>query len=297
MAGEERTFSLEGVVVEPGMARSRRQALARFRRNRLGVVGFVIIGLFGLFALLGPVIAPDDPFIMEAGIRLTTPDTSHWLGTDERGRDILSRLLHGTRIAFIAGFASTVAAGLFGITLGLFAGYYGGWRDRIGAAIIDVLFSFPAILLAIAIVAMMGSGLRNVIIAIAFIMMPHFARLARGAALAVRNQQYVEAAQSIGASNLRVILRHVLPNVAAPIIVLASLVFSYSITAEAALSFLGVGNQPPTPSWGLMVKATYGYIEQVPTASIFPGLAITIVVLGFNMLGDGLRDFLDPTQR
>jgi peptide/nickel transport system permease protein len=277
--------------------RPRGQAFGRFKRNRPALVGAIVIAVFGILALFAPLIAPRDPLLMESGIRLTSPDGSHLLGTDEFGRDILSRLLYGARISFLVGFAATGAAALLGTPLGLVAGYYRGWYDRVGAAIIDVLFSFPSILLAIAVVAIMGPGLRNVIVAIGFTMTPHFARLVRGATMAIRNEQYVEAAQAIGASNFRVVLRHILPNIAAPMIVQASLVFSFSITAEASLSFLGVGNQPPTPSWGLMLQGAYGYVNQAPTAAIFPGLAITTLVLSFNVVGDGLRDFFNPAQR
>lgn len=298
MAETQRGAFLDQVAARQGKAPGRwRKGLARFRRSRPAVVGSVIVGTFGVLALLAPIIAPVDPLVMHTGIRLTPPDGTFWLGTDEFGRDILSRLLFGARISFAASFGATSVAALFGITLGLVAGYFRGWVDRIASGAIDTVFSFPSVLLAVGLVAMLGPSLRNVIIAIAIVMMPHFARTVRATTLGIRNQQYVEAAQAVGASDLRVVLRHILPNIAAPIIVQASLVFSYSISAEATLSFLGVGVQPPSASWGLMLRGTYGYIEQTPTASIFPGLVITLVVLGFNVIGDGLRDFLDPARR
>lgn len=298
MADRQPQELFEEMVGGPDYSSGRwKKGFARFRRSRPAVVGSVIVGLFVLLALLAPILAPYDPLVMHKGVRLTPPDGTFWLGTDEYGRDIASRLLYGARVSFMASFGATSAAAIFGVTLGLIAGYYRGWVDRFAAGFIDTVFAFPSILLAVGLVAMLGPSIRNVIIAIAIVMMPHFARTVRATTLGVRSQQYVEASQAIGASDLRVMLRHVLPNIAAPIIVQASLVFSYSISAEASLSFLGVGNPPPMPSWGLMLRGTYGYVEQTPTASIFPGLAITLCVLGFNVIGDGLRDFLDPARR
>ncbi|MGH2548223.1 MAG: ABC transporter permease, partial [Thermomicrobiales bacterium] len=228
---------------------------------------------------------------------LESPSWQFPFGTDEFGRDILTRLLYGARVSFQVGFISVGIAGVIGVLLGLIAGYKGGWLDSILTILMDVIWAFPAVLLAIVIITMAGNNLRNAMIAIGIVYTPTFMRVVRGATLSVRQMPYVEAAVSVGVSTPRIMARHLFPNITAPLIVHASINFAFAVLAEASLSFLGLGNKPPAPSWGSMVSTSYGYLQQAPWAAIFPGTAIALVVLGFNLLGDGLRDALDPRLR
>lgn len=230
-------------------------------------------------------------------IRFQAPSGAHLLGTDEFGRDLLSRLLHGTWISCEVGVISVVLAGIVGVLFGLTAGYAGGWLDTTLTLAMDVLYAFPPILLAIALVAVLGSSLQNVFIAIAVTNVPPFMRIVRGAVLSVRRTPYIEAAISAGVSTPRLLMRHIFPNVTPPLIVHTSLTFAYAVLAEASLAYLGLGNKPPSPSWGSMLNSAYGVLETAPWLSIVPGVAIAVTVLGFNLLGDGLRDALDPRLR
>ena len=222
---------------------------------------------------------------------------TYLLGTDEFGRDILSRLLYGARVSFQVGAIAVGLAGVIGVILGLIAGYRGGWVDNILTLLMDVIFAFPAILLAIAIISLLGNDITKAMIAIAIVYMPTFMRVVRGAVFSVRHTAYLEAAISLGTPTPRILARHVFPNITAPLIVHASLIFAFAVLAEASLSFLGLGNKPPSPSWGSMVSASYGFLQLAPWAALFPGLAIALTVLGFNLLGDGIRDALDPRSR
>jgi len=270
----------------------------RFLAGRpLAVAGLVVIVVLGLVALLAPVLAPHDPLDMNVAQRLRPPGVANWLGTDEFGRDVLSRILYGARISFSVGFVSAAIGLLLGVPMGLMAGYYGGVVDRLFMALTDILFAFPAILLSVALVAMMGSTLENVMIALGVIVTPTFARVVRAAVLVIRSTPYVEAAVATGVRHAGVMLRHVLPNAIGPILVQVFLTFSYGVLVEASLSFLGLGNQPPTPSWGLMLNSAYGYMERAPWFSIFPGAAIAATVVAFNFVGDGLRDAFDPVLK
>lgn len=271
--------------------------LRRFVRSKLSMIAAAVILLLVLIAIFAPVVSPYDPVAINAEERLMAPSGKHLLGTDEFGRDVLSRIIFGARISLRVGMISVGLALIAGATLGLLAGYYGGWVDHVISRLMDVLFAFPAILLAIGIMAVLGSNLNNVMIAIGIVYMPIFARVTRGAVLTVRHTEYVLAARALGASDAGIILRHVLPNSMAPIIVQTTLSLGFAILAEAALSFLGLGTEPPTPSWGLMLNTGRGFIERAPWVAIFPGLAIMLVVLSFNILGDGLRDALDPRLR
>jgi len=277
------------------------RALRRFSRHRPAIVGAAVIGVYLITALLANVLAPYDPLDMSAGLRLATPDAAHWLGTDEFGRDVLSRVIYGARIAFTVGVLSASAAAILGSTIGVLGGYFGGLLDRAVTMLIDLIFAFPTLLLAIAVAAFLtGGGVPPavpVIIALCVVQSPHFARVVRAATLAIKAQPYVEAAHVLGASHHRIIRIHIVPNILAPLIVQFSLSFSYAILAESSLSFLGVGHPPPAPSWGAMLTGAYGYVERAPWAAFFPGMAITLLILGFNILGDGLRDFFDPTRR
>jgi peptide/nickel transport system permease protein len=266
-------------------------------RQKLAIIGLVIVGFFAIVAIIGPIFAPSGPTEQFPEYRLQGPGSEYWFGNDEFGRDIFSRLLYGARISFQVGVIAVGISAVIGILIGLVAGYFGGWLDNIATLLMDVLYSFPTILLAIAIMAMLGNSLANVMIAIGIVNAPTFMRVIRGAVLTVRQTTYVEAAISVGSPTSRVMMRHVLPNVTAPLIVHASLNFAYAVLAEASLAFLGLGNRPPSPSWGSMVSSSYGFLQLAPWAAIFPGVAIALTVLGFNLLGDGLRDALDPRLR
>jgi len=277
------------------------RAWRRFARHKPALVGAAVILVYLLAALLADVLAPYDPLDMGAGSRLTGPDAAHWFGTDEYGRDVLSRVIYGARIAFVVGVLSASGAAVVGMLIGVLGGYFGGLLDRGVTMLIDLVFAFPTILLAIAVAAFLtGGGLPPavpVIIALCVVQAPHFARVARGATMAIKAQPFVEAAQVLGGSHPRIIRSHIAPNVVAPLLVQFALSFSYAILAESSLSFLGVGHPPPAPSWGAMLTGAYGYVERAPWAAFFPGMAITLLILGFNILGDGLRDFFDPTRR
>ena len=301
-------LSPQSSVLSPGAQRPARRAglFATLRRQKLAVTGGLIVGFFALVALVGPRVAPYSP-TRQTRDRFQPPylttfepaptGTVFWLGSDEFGRDILSRLLHGAGISFQVGVIAVGISGALGVLLGLVSGYRGGWVDGVVSLVMDIIFAFPTILLAIAIMAMLGSSLVNVMLAIAIVNTPTFMRVVRGSVLTVRRTPYVEAAAALGASTPRILARHVFPNVTAPLIVHASLNFAFAVLAEASLAFLGLGNKPPSPSWGSMVSSSYGFLQQAPWAALFPGLAIALTVLGFNLLGDGLRDALDPRIR
>lgn len=267
------------------------------RRQRLALTGAVIVAFFALVAIIGPSFAPYGPTEQFIEDRLKPPGGTYILGTDEFGRDIFSRLLYGARISFQVGAIAVGIAGALGIVLGLVAGYVGGWVDNLLTLLMDIVFAFPAILLAIAIISLLGNNLTNAMVAIAIVYTPTFMRVVRGATLSVRHSAYVESAVAVGASTPRILAAHVFPNITAPLIVLASLNFAFAVLAEASLAFLGLGNKPPAPSWGSMVSASYGFLQLAPWAAIVPGVAIALAVLGFNLLGDGLRDALDPRSR
>ena len=271
--------------------------LRRLLKNRSGGVGLVIILTYLALAVLADLVMPYDPIEMHVKDRLQPPSSSYLLGTDDFGRDILSRLIRGAQVSLRVAVLSVAAAGLLGTTLGVLSGYVGGNLDNVIMRVMDVFFAFPAILLALGIVAVLGPGSNNAILAIAVVYTPIFARVARGPVLAVKEMEYVTAVRSIGARAERIVLRHILPNIMAPIIVQVSLGLSWAILTEAALSFLGLGTQPPEPSWGNMLNESRKLMEMAPWMAIFPGAAIMLAVLGFNLLGDGLRDVLDPRLR
>lgn len=284
-------------VDEPPRARWR-ETLAALLANRLAAVGLVVLGLLILAALLAEVIAPYAYADGDLTRRLQPPSGDHWLGTDELGRDILSRIIFGARVSLQVGAVAVGISLVAGTLIGLVAGYKGGWVDTVSMRAMDVLFSFPVVLLAIAIVAVLSPSLVNTMIAIGVVFTPIFARVVRGSVLSVREEVYVRAARSLGASDWRIITRHVLPNVAAPVIVQTSLSLAFAILTEAALSYLGIGVQPPRPAWGLMLLDAQQFIATGQWwMSVFPGLAIFLTVMALNLVGDGLRDALDPKQR
>ncbi len=260
-------------------------------------IGLPIVLLAVVAAVLGPWIVPADPRSQELALRLAGPSLAHPLGLDELGRDILARLVAGAGVSLTVGVAVVSVSSLVGLLVGGIAGYVGGWTDTLIGRVIDVLMAFPGILLAIALVAALGPSLRNVVIALATIGWVGYARLVRGQVLKAREFEYVHAAQSLGASPARLLLRHVLPSAYPAVLVQATLGMAGAIVAEASLSFLGLGVQPPTPSWGAMLDAGRSHLIDAPHLTVFPGLAIALLVLGFNFLGDGLRDRIDPRGR
>lgn len=268
----------------------------RMRRNKVGMVGLVLVVFVGLLAIFAPLIAPYPPNDTLVR-RLSPPSGQFWLGSDDFGRDVLSRIIYGAQVSFYVGFVSVSIALFFGSIAGLVAGYFGKQIDNVIMRIADVMFSIPPIVLAIAITAILGPSLTNAMIAIGIVYTPSFARIVRGPVLVVKETQYLEAARTIGASHIRIIFKHILPNVTAPLIVQTTFNLSTAILTESTLSFLGLGIQPPDPSWGTMLSVGRVYMELAWWLAIFPGVAIMIGVMGFNLLGDGLRDVLDPRLR
>ena len=273
--------------------------LAKVAKNKpLGAVAAFIIVTMIVLAIFAPVVAPYNPFSLIGGVRLTPPSWQHWMGTDDLGRDVLSRIIYGSRVSLRVGFVAVSIAMGIGVFVGVTTGYYGGKIDLLSQRLIDAIQALPGLVLALTIVVVLGSKDIWVIVAISVVIFPGNARVVRGAVLATKSEMYVDAARAMGATHSRIMLKHILPNVMAPIIILSSLLFGGAILIEASLSFLGLGTQPPTPSWGGMLNgAGRQYMERVPTLAIFPGLAISIAVLSFNLLGDTLRDILDPRLR
>ncbi|MDG4831594.1 ABC transporter permease [Solwaraspora sp. WMMD1047] len=266
-------------------------------RNRLAVFGLVVLGLLAVAAAFGPWLAPYDPNGVDIPNRLAGPSLDHPFGTDNLGRDVLSRVLVGARVSLQVGFVAVGISLTAGVVVGLVAGFYSGAVDAVLMRTMDVLFAFPAILLAIAVLAILGPGITNAMIAIGIVYTPIFARITRASTMVASQELYVRAARSVGASDLRILRRHVLPNILAPIIVQTSLSLAFAILAEAALSFLGLGVQRPDAAWGLMLAEGRAFVRQAPWMGIFPGVAIFATVLAFNFVGDGLRDALDPKQK
>jgi peptide/nickel transport system permease protein len=269
-------------------------ALGQFRRSVVGMVGAAIVAAFVLVTALAPILAPYDPVAADFANVLAPPNAAHPFGTDDVGRDVLSRVIHGSQVSLEAGLFTVTVALLVGLPLGLVAGYAGGRIDDAVMRAVEVILAFPTLVLALGITAVLGPKLLHALVAIGVVFVPHFARLVRGQVLSVKENDFVVAARAVGASDVRVMRLHVLPNCLAPILVQATYSIAFAILVEAALSFLGLGTQPPTPSWGIMLAAGRGYLEQAPWLGAFPGLAIFVTVLGFNLLGDGLRDALDP---
>ena len=281
-------------TVAPSLRGLRLVARAPILANPLNVVSFALIALFAACAILAPLLAPYDPLLQDPGSRLRPPSPEHWLGTDSLGRDIASRILYGARISLIIGVVVVASAGVVGTTIGLIAGYAGGLVDEALMRLTEVFLAFPALILAMAIAGALGPSLTNAIIAIAAVTWAVYARLTRGQILSLRQREFVEAARAIGASRVRIVWHHLLPNVLAPLMIQASFDLGSSIIAAAGLSFIGFGAQPPTPEWGVMISEGRNYISTQPWLSLFPGLAILFAVGSFNLLGDGLRDAFDP---
>ena len=276
--------------------RQRRMKLLfrRFKNSQLAVVGSVIFSAFALVGIFGPIVAPYDPAAIETSNRLAGPSLEHPMGTDHFGRDIFSRVLAGARIALIVAVSVPVLSMSLGVPIGLISGYFGGWIDNTLMRFMDSLFAFPSILLALTLVAIFGTGLTNIIVAMAIVFIPVFARITRGSAVSASQQEHVKAAQALGCSHLRILGVHVLPFCLSAILVQATITAAAAILIEASLSFLGVGIQPPDPSWGAELQVAREYMHDAWWFALFPGLAIVFAVMGFNLLGDGLRDVLDP---
>lgn len=274
-----------------------KDALRRLFRNKLAIIGMVLLGIFVFCAIFAPWIAPYDPLAQDITRRREPPSWKHPFGIDEVGRDLLSRVIYGARVSLSVGVASVSLAIIVGTLIGAVSGYAGGWVDNIVMRIMDIMLAFPSLLLAIAIVAILGPGLLNMLYAIAFVSIPVYARIVRASVLAAKETDYVLAARAIGCPSSRILFRHIMPNCLTPIIVQGTLGIATAILDAAGLSFLGLGAQPPTPEWGAMLGQGRGSVFTAPHVVIFPGLAIMLTVLGFNLLGDGLRDALDPRLR
>lgn len=290
-ARDERAEGLAGVAGHRG-----RQVLRRLLHHRSAVIGFVIIAGLIVTALAAPLLAPDDPIALSRTV-LKPPSRHHLLGTDNLGRDILSRVVYGTRISLQMGFIAVAIAAAIGTAIGVVAGSYGGWTDSVLMRLVDALMAVPGILLALTVAAMLGSGLHNAMIAVGVAWIPSFARIVRASVLQVKAMPYVDAARSLGCGDFRLIWRHILPNALTPVIVLTSLGVGTAILIGAALSFLGVGARPPTAEWGIMLADGRRFMRQAWWIMTFPGVAISVSVLAANLLGDGLRDVLDPRMK
>lgn len=273
-----------------------RRALRRLLRRRLAMVGLVVVLGFVALAVFAPWIAPQDPIATSWSAIRQAPSAEHWFGTDDIGRDVLSRVIWGTRASLLAGIVSVGISLMLGVPLGLAAGFLGGMVDGLISRITDAFLACPFLILAIALAAFLGPSLTNAMVAIGISATPIFVRVTRAQVLNVTVEDYIEAARAVGNPPLRIAMRHVLPNVTAPVIVQATLAIATAVIAEASLSFLGLGQQPPAPSWGSMLNTAKNYVDNAPWMAIWPGLSIFLLVLSFNLLGDGLRDALDPRQ-
>jgi peptide/nickel transport system permease protein len=271
--------------------------LRRLLNNKSAVIGGVVIIIVIICALFAPAISPFDPYVMDMSNRLQEPNSTHLLGTDQFGRDLLTRLIYGARVSLQVGVIAVGLSMFVGVFLGLIAGYYGGWIDRIIMRFVDIFLAFPIILLAIAFVAALGPSTKNVMLALGMIYWTNYARVVRSSVLSIKEEEYIMAAITTGASDFRIIFTYILPNALAPIIVMATLGLGTAIISESTLSFLGLGVQPPTASWGTTLSFGLKFLRDAPHLSILPGLAIMITVLGFNLLGNGINEALNPKSR
>lgn len=297
---------VESDVAVQSMRASRRGVWLRFfwhtlqfvRRKPLGAFGLCVVVILVVVAIAAPLLATSDPYVVSGKSRLQAPSASHPFGTDDLGRDVYSRVVYGSRVSIQVGLVAVGISTFLGTAVGLVSGYVGGITDLVVQRIVDALIALPLLVFALAIVAALGPSILNVMVALGVALAPGLSRVVRGSVISVRENLYIEAARAVGATDLRIVIRHVLPNVAAPIIVLATAGLGGAILAEGSLSFLGLGTPQPTPSWGGMLSgSSRTYMEKAPWLAIFPGLALTIAVLGFNTLGDALRDHLDPRLR
>jgi peptide/nickel transport system permease protein len=281
------------LAAKAGTIRKRKSTLQRLFQHRLFVTGLILVGAMVLMAIFAAWIATHDPIQVRARFRFRPPSLDNFFGTDNFGRDVFSRVAYGARLSITIGFATVLATGVLGIACGLISGYFRK-LDNVVMRVMDALMAFPSLVLALALAAALGPSAINVVIALAVVYTPRTARVVRASVLVVRESDYVHAAQAVGASHLRIMLEHILPNSMAPLVVQLTFVFAYAVIAEAVLSFLGMGPPPPTPSWGNIIAEGKDYIREAGWIAMFPGLAIATTVLGLNLLGDGLRDVLDP---
>jgi peptide/nickel transport system permease protein len=280
----------------PKVAARENRAWKKMKRNRSAIAGLIIISIIGLIAVLAPVLPILDPVATSWSAIRKAPTAAHLLGTDDIGRDILSRMIWGAQASLMAGVVSVAIAVALGVPFGLVSGYFGGWVDQVISRITEAFLAMPFLIMAIALAAFLGPSLTNAMIAIGLSAMPIFVRLTRSQVMAVKTEDYIEGARSIGLGHLDIMLRYILPNIVPPIIVQATLTVATAIIAEASLSFLGLGQQAPAPSWGSMLNVAKNFLTQAPWMAMWPGAAIFLVVIGFNLLGDGLRDALDPRE-
>ena len=274
-----------------------RRAWRKLTRNRVAMLGLVAVLFFVVLAIFAPWIAPHDPLAAGWSTIRKAPSSVHWFGTDDLGRDVLSRVVWGTRASLMAGVISVTISLVLGVFIGMSAGFFGGWVDALISRITDAFLACPFLILAIALAAFLGPSLTNAMIAIGVSAAPIFVRLTRAQVINVKVEDYIEAARAVGCSPLRIAVSHMLPNITAPVIVQSTLAIAAAVIAEASLSFLGLGQQPPAPSWGSMLNTAKNFMDSAPWMAVWPGLAIFVLVLAFNLLGDGLRDALDPRQR
>ena len=288
---------MAAIIAETFPVPPRRQALRRLARRGGAIFGFAVVVLFVLIALLAPWLAPYDPVATDWGAIRAAPSGAHWFGGDELGRDVLSRIVWGARASLLAGVVSVSISLALGVPIGMAAGYLGRWVDALISRVTDAMLACPFLILASALAAFLGPSLTNAMIAIGISATPVFIRLTRAQVLAAKAEDYVEAARALGNPHVRIALRHIFPNIVAPLIVQATLAIAAAVIAEASLSFLGLGQQPPAPSWGSMLNTARNYVDQAPWMAIWPGVSIFLLVLSFNLLGDGLRDALDPRHK
>jgi peptide/nickel transport system permease protein len=288
---------MAAVVLQDIQASPQKRALKRLARRGGAMFGFAVVVFFVLLALLAPWLAPYDPIATNWSAIRAAPSAAHWFGGDELGRDVLSRIVWGARASILAGVVSVSISLALGVPIGLLAGYAGRWVDALISRVTDAMLACPFLILAIALAAFLGPSLTNAMIAIGISATPIFIRLTRAQVLSAKAEDYVEAARALGNPHLRIALRHIFPNIVAPLIVQATLAIAAAVIAEASLSFLGLGQQPPAPSWGSMLNTARNYIDQAPWMAIWPGVSIFFLVLSFNLLGDGLRDALDPRHK
>lgn len=271
-----------------------RKALHAFKQNKTALIGLALLLFIIAGALFANLLAPYDIRVQNLTERHQPPSFKHWMGTDDFGRDVFSRILVGSRVSLMVGVISIMAAMMLGVVIGVYSGLKGGWIDQVLTRVIDALMTFPSLILGILVVSAMGPGVENATLAIAVAFVPRFARVARGPTLVLKENEFIMAARACGATDARIIFRHIIPNLVGEIVVMASLWVSTAIIIESSLSFLGLGVQPPAPSWGMMIKTGVDSIRLAPWLAVFPGIAISLAVLAFNLLGDGLRDLLDP---
>jgi peptide/nickel transport system permease protein len=291
------TVDIPVMAAEEELTPPWKEAWLAFYKNRLALAGLGIVVLFIFIAIIAPWIAPYSYKEQILTERMQPPSSKHWFGTDDFGRDIFTRILYGARISLWVGFFSVLGSVVIGTLLGIIAGYYGRWVDGIISRIFDIMLAFPSILLAIAVVSILGPSLQNALIAIAVINIPNFGRLVRSRVLSVKQEEFIMAARAVGMKDTRILFHHILPNSISPVIVQATLAIATAIIEAAALGFLGLGAQPPSPEWGKMLADSKQYLVQAPWTLLFPGIAIMLTVLGFNLMGDGLRDALDPKMK